>query len=66
MKWAELIIAALGLAADIAARVGDAITAQRVEAIITERFPEFPRRAAAASQAARDTLGGGPGGPAPT
>ncbi len=54
---AQAIITAIETAATIARLLGDLETAKRVEEILGDRFPEFYRRADAASASARSRLG---------
>jgi hypothetical protein len=52
----ETIASILGLAADLASKVGDVVTAKRVEAILDDRFPGYYKRAAKAGEAAKTAL----------
>jgi Tfp pilus assembly protein PilF len=59
----EIVALALGLAVEIAKAAGDKETAKRVEEILTDRFPSFPRRAEEKAEEIRRRLGGGPPSP---
>lgn len=56
---ALLVANGLDFAAQMARLAGDHETASRVEEILDDRFPTFPRRAAEKAEEIRRRLGGG-------